>query len=121
MFARRAEETELVVSRSIGRMTPRMVMIWFSEFTFRLRVPSTTRFPFTSTCVTRAVMVAVKVVSRLVVPSPSSEVLLLAFNRFASAPIGAFGPASEVTAADAEEAREVLDCPVLTADADSAT
>ena len=59
-------------------------------------MPSTTRLPFTSTCVTRADMVVVKVVARLVVPSPSRDWLEFEFSRLARAPEAALGPAAEV-------------------------
>src|SRR5271154_4608158 len=121
MSASRAEDTLLVVSRSVGRIIPRTVITWFSEFTFRCLVPSTTRLPFTRTWVTRAETVVVNAVVRLGVPSPSSDWLVPRFNRFASPPVGLLMPAREVMLALAADAREVLDCPVLTADALSDT
>ncbi len=110
-----------MVSKSIGRITPRTVMVWFSELIPTFFVPSTTRLPLRRTCVTRAETVVVRVVVRLVVPCPSKVVWPPRFARFAQGPVAFVSPASAVMLLWALDLREVCVAPVLTAEALSFT
>ena len=69
---------------------------WFSELILTFLVPWITRLPLGSTCVTTAEIVAVKVVSRVVVPCPSRAWLVPALARFASGPVARVIPPAAV-------------------------
>ena len=107
--------------KSAGRITPRTVTNWCSELTSTSFVPSSTRYPLGSTCVTRALSVAVMVEPRDVVPAPFRVCVLDVFSRLDNAPPGLLGASKAVMELVAAEARDVCVAPVATADADSLT
>src|SRR5688572_11239181 len=81
--------------------------------------PSTTRYPLGRTLVTRAVRVAVRMLSRLVAPCPSSEVELETLARSARRAFA--GPNAEVMPALTPDCRELLVLPLAAAEARSET
>src|SRR5579864_6553023 len=83
--------------------------------------PSITRYPLDSTCVTRAVRVVVRVMSRLVVADPSSAFFPDRFARLAQGPPARTLPPKAPIDAVALEARADLVAPLDTAEALSAT
>lgn len=119
--ARRSDDTLFVGDKSFQRSRPRTDTRCLSELTMISLEPCTTRFPFGSTCVTRAESVVSRTFSRDVSPCPSRLFEPLISASEGNGPLTFNGPPSALTDAFAAEEREDLVVPLDMAEALSYT